>query len=158
MFCVILLFSCCCCRCWVASVVSDSVRPHRRQPTRLPCSWDSPARILEWVAISVSNAWKWKAKVKLLSRVWLLATPWTAAYQAPPCFVAKLCLTLCDPMYCSTRGFCPSLSPGVCSNSCLTSWPCCLTISSSVTCFSFCFQSSPASGSFPLSWLFASGG
>ena len=42
------------------------------------------ARILEWVAISFSNAWKWKVKVKLLSRVWLLATPWTAAYQAPP--------------------------------------------------------------------------
>ena len=42
------------------------------------------ARTLEWVAISFSNAWKWKVKMKLLSRVWLLATPWTAAYQAPP--------------------------------------------------------------------------
>ena len=42
------------------------------------------ARILEWVAISFSNAWKWKVKVKSLSRVPLLATPWTAAYQAPP--------------------------------------------------------------------------
>ena len=42
------------------------------------------ARTLEWVAISFSNAWKWKVKVKSLSRVWLLATPWTAAYQAPP--------------------------------------------------------------------------
>ena len=42
------------------------------------------ARTLEWVAIAFSNAWKWKVKVKLLSRVWLLATPWTAAYQAPP--------------------------------------------------------------------------
>ena len=44
------------------------------------------ARTLEWVAISFSNAWKWKVKVKvkLLSRVWLLASPWTAAYQAPP--------------------------------------------------------------------------
>ena len=41
------------------------------------------ARILEWVAISFSNAWKWKVKVKSLSRVRLLATPWTAAYQAP---------------------------------------------------------------------------
>ena len=41
------------------------------------------ARTLEWVAISFSNAWKWKAKVKLLSPVQLLATPWTAAYQAP---------------------------------------------------------------------------
>ena len=42
------------------------------------------ARTLEWVAISFSNAWKWRVKVKSLSRVWLLATPWTAAYQAPP--------------------------------------------------------------------------
>ena len=42
------------------------------------------ARTLEWVAISFSNAWKWKVKVKSLSLVRLLATPWTAAYQAPP--------------------------------------------------------------------------
>ena len=41
------------------------------------------ARTLEWVAICFSNAWKWKVKGKSLSRVWLLATPWTAAYQAP---------------------------------------------------------------------------
>ena len=42
------------------------------------------ARTLERVAISFSNAWKWKVKVKSLSGVRLLATPWTAAYQAPP--------------------------------------------------------------------------
>ena len=42
------------------------------------------ARTLEWIAISFSNAWKWKVKVKSLSRVRLLVTPWTAAYQAPP--------------------------------------------------------------------------
>ena len=42
------------------------------------------ARTLEWAAISFSNAWKWKVKVKSLSCVRLLATPWTAAYQAPP--------------------------------------------------------------------------
>ena len=42
------------------------------------------ARILEWVAISLSNAWKWRVKVKSLSCDRLLATPWTAAYQAPP--------------------------------------------------------------------------
>ena len=39
---------------------------------------------MEWVAISFSNAWKWKVKVKSLSRARLLATPWTAAHQAPP--------------------------------------------------------------------------
>ena len=42
------------------------------------------ARTLEWVAISFSNAWKGKVKVKSLSRVWLFVTPWIAAYQAPP--------------------------------------------------------------------------
>ena len=42
------------------------------------------ARTLEWVTIAFSNAWKWKVKVKLLSRVQLLATAWTVAYQAPP--------------------------------------------------------------------------
>ena len=42
------------------------------------------ARTLEWVAISFSNARKWKVKVKSLSRVRLFETPWTAAYQAPP--------------------------------------------------------------------------
>ena len=42
------------------------------------------ARTLEWVAISFSNAWKWKVKMKSLSHVRLLATSWTAAYQAPP--------------------------------------------------------------------------
>ena len=42
------------------------------------------ARTLEWFAISFSNAWKLKVKVKSLSRVRPLATPWTTAYQAPP--------------------------------------------------------------------------
>ena len=42
------------------------------------------ARTLEWVAISFSNAWKWKVKVKSLSHVRLFETPWTTAYQAPP--------------------------------------------------------------------------
>ena len=42
------------------------------------------ARTLEWVAISFSNAREWKVKMKLLGCVWLLAIPWTAAYQGPP--------------------------------------------------------------------------
>ena len=65
------------------SVVSDSVQPHRQQPTRLPVPGILQARTLEWVAISFSSTWKWKVKVKSLSRVRLLATQWTAAYQAP---------------------------------------------------------------------------
>ena len=47
------------------------------------------ARTLEWVAISFSNAWKWKVKVKSLSHARLLATPWTVAYQAPPLSIFK---------------------------------------------------------------------
>ena len=47
-----------------------------------PVSGILQARTLEWVAISFSNAWKWKVKVKWLSCVQLLATPWAAAYQA----------------------------------------------------------------------------
>ena len=42
------------------------------------------ARTMEWVAISFSNAWKWKGKVKSLNHIRLFATPWTVAHQAPP--------------------------------------------------------------------------
>ena len=52
-------------------------------PSGSPVPGILQTRTLEWVAISFSSAWKWKVKVKLLSRVWLLVTPWTAAYQAP---------------------------------------------------------------------------
>ena len=71
-----------------------------------------------------------------LSHVWLFVTPWTADHSLP----------------------CPSLSPGVCSNSCPLSPWCHLTISSSPTHFSCCHQSSPASRAFSVSWLFASDG
>ena len=53
-------------------------------PTGSPIPGILQARTLEWVAISFSNVWKWKVKVKSLSRVQLSATPWTAAFQAPP--------------------------------------------------------------------------
>ena len=75
---------CCCCCCCVASVVSDSVDPIESSPPGSPVPGILQARPLEWVAISFSNAWKWKVKVKSLSRVRLLVTPWTAVYQAPP--------------------------------------------------------------------------
>ena len=58
--------------------------PIEVSPPGTPVPGILQARTLEWVAISFSNAWKWKMKVKSLSRVQLLATPWTAAYQAPP--------------------------------------------------------------------------
>ena len=53
-------------------------------PPGFPVPGILKARTLEWVAISFSNAWKWKVKVKSLSRVRLFTTPWTAAHQAPP--------------------------------------------------------------------------
>ena len=68
----------------------------------------------------------------------------------------KSCWTLCDPM--DAKLPCPSLSPRVYSNSCPLSQWCHPTISSSVTYFSFCPQSFPASESFPMSQLFTSGG
>ena len=58
--------------------------PTEGSPPGSPIPGILQARTLEWVAISFSNARKWKVKVKSLSPVWLLATPWTAAYQAPP--------------------------------------------------------------------------
>ena len=56
--------------------------PIDSSPPRSPVPGILQARTLEWVATSFSNALKWKVKVKLLSRVQLFATPWTAAYQA----------------------------------------------------------------------------
>ena len=58
--------------------------PIEGSPPGSPVPGILQARTLEWVAISFSNAWKWKVKVKSLSRVQLFAVPWTAAYQAPP--------------------------------------------------------------------------
>ena len=72
---------------------------------------------------------------QLLSHVWLFVIPWTAV----------------------CRITCLSLSPAVCLNSCPLSQWCYLTISSSAAPFFFCLQSFPASGSFPVSRLFASG-
>ena len=58
--------------------------PIESSPPGSPIPGILQARTMEWVAISSSHAWKWKVKEKSLSGVRLLATPWTAAYQAPP--------------------------------------------------------------------------
>ena len=57
--------------------------PTNGSPPGSPVPGILQARTLEWAAISFSNAWKWKVKVKSLSRVQLFETPWTAAHQAP---------------------------------------------------------------------------
>ena len=59
---------------WPWMQLHDCSKPAAAAKSRQSCS----------TAISFSNAWKWEAQVKWLSRVWLLATPWAAAYQAPP--------------------------------------------------------------------------
>ena len=74
---LLVYFGCHCC--WVASVVSDSVRPQRRQPTRLPRPWDAPGKSTGVGCHLLLPC----MKVKSLSCVWLFATPWTAAHQAP---------------------------------------------------------------------------
>ena len=120
------------------------------------------ARTLEWVAVSFSNAWKWKVKVKLLSRVWLIATPWTAAYQAPLPMglsrqeywsgvplsslwephqirsVAQSCPTLRPHESQHARPPCSSPTPGVHWDSRPSSQWCHPAISSSVVPFSSC--------------------
>ena len=78
---------------WEALIQTAAAKSLQSCPTLLDPIDGSPpgfpvpgilqARTLEWVAISFSNAWKWKVKVKSFSRIRLLATPWTAAYQAP---------------------------------------------------------------------------
>ena len=58
--------------------------PRDGSPPGSPVPGILQARTLEWVAVSFSNAWKWKVKVKSLSCVWPSVTLWTSAYQAPP--------------------------------------------------------------------------
>ena len=95
------------------------------------CLWFKVTnRSLEWGTCTCQGARVFV--VQLLSCVWLFATPRTVAHHA-------------------------SLSPSVCSNSCLLGQWCHPTISSSITSFSSCPQSFPTSGSFPMSWLFISG-
>ena len=74
---------------WVAAAAAKSLQscltlcdPRDGSPPGSPVPGILQARTLEWVAISFSSTWKWKVKVKSLSRVQLFVTPWTAAYQA----------------------------------------------------------------------------
>ena len=73
-----------CCFCEVASVVSDSVRPHRRQTTRLPRPWDSPGNNTGVGCHFLLQCMKVKSESEVTQSCPTLATPWTAAYQASP--------------------------------------------------------------------------
>ena len=72
---------CCCC---VTSVMSDSVQPHRQQPTRLPHPWDSPGKNSGVAFHFLLQCMKVKSGSEVTQSCPTLATPWTAAYQAPP--------------------------------------------------------------------------
>ena len=74
----------CCCCCCVASVVSDSVWPHRRQPTRLLCPWHSPGKNTGVGCHFLLQCMKVKSESEVAQSCLTLRTPWTAAYQAPP--------------------------------------------------------------------------
>ena len=62
----------------------DSVRPHRWQPTRLPCSWDSPGKNTGAGCHFLLQRMKMKSESEVAQSCLTLATPWTAAHQAPP--------------------------------------------------------------------------
>ena len=79
-----LQFLCCCAAAKSLQSCPTLCYPVDGSPPGSPVPGILQARTLEWVAISFSNVWKWKVKGKSLSHVRLLATPWTAAYQAPP--------------------------------------------------------------------------
>ena len=72
----------CCCQ--VTSVVSDSVRPHRPQPTRLPRPWDSPGKNTGVGCHFLFQCMKVKSESEVAQSIRPSATPWTAAHQAPP--------------------------------------------------------------------------
>ena len=76
--------TCCCYCCYFASVVSDSVRPHRRQPTRLPRPWDSPRKNTGVGCHFLLQCMKVKSESEVAQLCPTLVTPWTGAYQAPP--------------------------------------------------------------------------
>ena len=133
--------------------MSDSVWPHRRQPTRLPHPWDSPGKNTGVGCHFLLQCMKVKSKRD----------------------VAQSCPTLSNPMDCSLPGSSihgilqarvlewgaiafSSSSPETYSNPCPLSWWCHPTISSSVVPFSSCLQSFPASGSFPINQFFSSDG
>ena len=63
--------------------MSDSVRPHRRQPTKLPCPWDSPGKNTEVGCHFLLQCMKVKSESEVAQSCPTLATPWTATYQAP---------------------------------------------------------------------------
>ena len=108
--------------------MSDSVRPHRRQPTRLPRPWDSPGKNTGVGCHFLLQCMKGKSESE----------------------VTQSCPTLSDPMDCSLLG---SSIPGIFQARVLEWGATAFSVSSFTAPLFFCLQASPASGSFPMSWL-----
>ena len=81
---ILVIYVCCCCCCWVTSVVSDSVRPHRQQPTRLLFPWDSPGKNTGVGCQFLLQCMKVKSESEVAQACRLLATPWTRLLH--PCY------------------------------------------------------------------------
>ena len=110
---------CCCCCCQVASVVSNSVRPHRRQPTRLPRPWDSPSKNAGVGCHFLLQCMKVKSESEVAQSCPTLSNPMDCSLPGSPihgifqarelewgaiAFSTEWCSTL-QPMDCSTPGF-----------------------------------------------------
>ena len=141
-----LVYYCCCCCCCIALVVSDSVWPHRRQPTRLPCPWDSPGKNTGVGCHFLLQCMKVKSESEVAQSCLTLETPWTAAYQAPPSMgfsrqkywsgvpLPSLLCTTAHAKYKKSEGSadCPANSTNGLKSLCLTQstnpktnpWPC----------------------------------
>ena len=89
--------------------MSNSVRPHRRKPTRLPCPWDSPGKNTGVGCHFLLQCRKVKSESEVAQSCLLLATPWTAAYQAPPSmgfFQARVVEWGCHCLLCVWLQYC----------------------------------------------------
>ena len=164
---------------WYWSWSSNTLATWHKKPShwKRPCCWERLRARGEggdrgwdgWMASPTQRTWVWAN----FGSQWRTAEPgmlqsmgsqrvrhnWaTEHYTRKHCSVAWSYLTLRSYGLPCARLLCPPLSPGVCSNSCPLSCWCYLTISSSAPLFCFCFRSFPASGSFPMSQLFTSGG
>ena len=146
------------------SVVSNFLWPHGLKSARLLCPWDSPSKN---TGVGSHSLLQWIFPIHGLNSGLLHCRQilYHLSQQGSLYIICIHILFSCSVVSNSLRPHglqharlpCPSPSPKVCSNSCPLSWWCHPTISSSVIPFS-CLQSFPASGSFPMSWLFTSGG
>ena len=144
------------------SVMADSLRSHGLQPTRFLCPWGFSRREywsgLPFQVIFLTPEIKPTSLTSSALAGRFFTTSATIQFSAFQFSHSVVSDSLRPHELQNARLTCPSPTPGAYSNSCPSSWWCHPVISSSVIPFSSCLQSFPASGSFPMSWLFASSG